>query len=95
VSCLPHGLDDIADDGIRAAFTRPIDSEPLHKIAAGKHRAVIVIDDLSRPTLSDRLVAPVLEELHRGGLKDEEITILVGTANHRTLMRRDLIKKLG
>lgn len=94
-TCSPDGQGDIGASGIRRALADPIGTARLGELARGKHRVVIVIDDLSRPTPSDRLVSPLLDELHGAGVAVEEITILVGTANHRTLMRPDLEKKLG
>lgn len=95
VDCPPRDGEDIGDDGIARAFAEPIGSARLSEIAAGRKAPVVVIDDLSRPTPSDRLVGKVLIELEAAGIPAESVTVLVGTANHRTMMRPDLEKKLG
>ena len=93
VRCLPAEGEDIGAAGIERALARPIGTPPLRELARGKRTAAVVIDDLSRPTPGDRLFPPVLAELEEAGV--EGITILIGTANHRTMMRPDLEKKLG
>jgi lactate racemase len=91
--CLPAHDDDIGAAGIERALAEPIGTAPLRELAQGKRTAAVVIDDLSRPTPGDRLLPPVLTQLEAAGVT--EITILIGTANHRTMMRQDLEKKLG
>jgi nickel-dependent lactate racemase len=94
-ACPPRDAPDIGDDGIAAAFAKPIGTRRLSELASGRHRACIVIDDLSRPTPGCRLVPPILEELKRAGLASPEIRIIAGVANHRPMTKGDLIKKLG
>lgn len=93
--CPPNEGDDIGAQGIAQALAAPIGTPRLSELAAGKGSAVVVVDDLSRPTPADRLVPPVLAELEAAGVPADGIVILVGTANHRTMMRPDLEKKLG
>lgn len=94
-TCPPAEGDDIGAAGIARAFADPVGTPPLREVAAGRRSAVVVVDDLSRPTPGDRLVPPVLAELEAAGIGADRVTVLVGTANHRTMMRQDLVKKLG
>jgi lactate racemase len=93
--CAPADGPEIGDAGVAEAFAKPIGAPRLRDIAAGRRRPCIVIDDLSRPTLGDRLIPPVLEELQAAGIAADDVLVLVGIANHRPLMRDDLAKKLG
>ncbi len=93
--CPPSDGPDIGRDGIDAAFAKPIGTPPLHKLAVGRERPCVVIDDLSRPTPGARLIPAVLAELNAAGIDDASITILAGVANHRPMTREDLEKKLG
>jgi hypothetical protein len=93
--CPPHDGPDIGPDGIAAAFEEPIGTPRLRDLATGRRSPCIVIDDLSRPTLGDRLIPPILDELAAAGIPEEDVLVLVGVANHRTLMRDDMLKKLG
>lgn len=93
--CSPAGVTDIGADGIQAAFDNPIGTPRLRDLAAGKQQACVVVDDLSRPTPTDRLLPPVLDELEAAGIPAEQVTILVAVANHRPMMHQDLEKKIG
>src|SRR3954454_3253378 len=93
--CPPQDGPDIGDSGIAAAFAEPIGTPPLRQLAQGKTSPCIVIDDLSRPTPGDRLVPRILDELAAAGIPAEDVLVLAGTANHRTMTGEDLRKKLG
>jgi lactate racemase len=93
--CRPADGADIGADGIAAAFARPIGTPRLRELAAGRSRPCVVVDDLSRPTPADRLVPAALDELAAAGIPAGDVLILVGVANHRTVTRPDLVKKLG
>ena len=93
--CPPRDGDDIGEDGIRASFDAPFGTAPLRELAAGRRAPCIVIDDLSRPTPSARLLPAILDELQQAGIPPGDVLILAGTANHRPMTREDLRKKLG
>ncbi len=93
--CPPADAADIGDEGVAAAFTHPIGTPPLRALAQGRRRACVVVDDLTRPTPGRRLVPPVLSELAAAGIADEDVTVLVGLANHRPMVGAELAKKLG
>ena len=95
LSCPPADGPDIGEAGIAAAFASPIGTRRLSEIARGRHRAVIVIDDLSRPTPGARLLPPILDELAASGIPAKDVLILAGVANHRTMQRADFLKKIG
>jgi nickel-dependent lactate racemase len=94
-TCAAADAPDLADDAVLAALRAPLGSPPLHELARGRRAPCIVIDDLSRPTPGDRLLPLLLDELATAGIPAEDVLVLVGVANHRTLMRADLKKKLG
>jgi nickel-dependent lactate racemase len=86
---------DVSQADIRKAFANPIGQEPLRKLAEGKKTAVIAVDDLTRPTQAYRFLPFILEELNRGGIKDEGIKIVMAIGTHRPLMKTDQERKLG
>jgi len=94
-ACPPRDGPDIGVDGIESAFANPIGTPRLRELAAGKQRACVVIDDLSRPTQGERLLPSVLSELAAAGIAAKDVLILAGVANHRPMTRDDLEKKLG
>jgi nickel-dependent lactate racemase len=56
---------------------------------------VIAVDDLTRPTQASRFLPYILDELHRAGIGDEQITIVMAIGCHRPLLKGDQEKKLG
>jgi nickel-dependent lactate racemase len=90
-----RGGPEIGDAGVRAAFAAPVGSPPLREIARGRRDAVILVDDLTRPTPAYRTVPYILEELNAAGIRDERVRIVCALACHRAMRREDLVKKLG
>ncbi|MFP3897635.1 MAG: lactate racemase domain-containing protein [Anaerolineales bacterium] len=89
------GGPDIGDEGIRRAFAEPISAPPLREVARGRRDAAILIDDLTRPTPSYRVLPYILEELASAGLGDDDVRIVCAVAAHRPMVRPDFIKKIG
>ncbi len=86
---------DVTQAEIRKAFASPIGQEPIWKLAEGKKTAVIAVDDLTRPTQAHRFLPFIVEELNKGGIRDENIKIVMAIGCHRPLMKSDQEKKLG
>jgi len=90
-----HDAPSIGKEEIAKALFSPIGSKPLSIIAKGKKRAVIVVDDISRPTSAYRILPLIMDELRRAGIKEKNIRIITSLGAHRPMLREDLIKKLG
>ncbi len=86
---------DISRAEIMKAFDNPIGQESICRLAKGKKSAVIAVDDLTRPTQAYRFLPFIIEELKKGGISEQSITILMAIGCHRPLMKRDQEKKLG
>ena len=91
----PRDGADIGEEGIRQAFADPIGSPRLSELARGKRSAVIVVDDIARPTPAHRVIPCMLDELHEAGIADASIKFLMAVACHRPMTRADMVKKLG
>ena len=76
------GVKDEAGE-IRRALGNPIGTPRLGEIARGKKSVVIVVNDITRPTATYRLLPPLLEELRGAGIGDDQILFLVATGTHR------------
>ena len=85
----------LTDEEIRERFEHPTGTLPLREMARGHRDAVVIVDDLSRPTPAHRLVPLILNELNEGGIADDAILIIVGLGCHFPMTRIDLMKKLG
>ena len=89
------GGPDIGDAGIRQALAEPIGAPPLRELAVGRRDAAILVDDLTRPTPSYRILPYILEELAAGGLGEDRVRIICAVAAHRSMTRQDMCKKIG
>ena len=74
---------------------QPLDSPPLSNLAQGKINAVIVVDDLTRPTPLELLLPLIFEQLEKGGIRRSSIQILVGGGAHPPLSTEEIKRKLG
>ena len=91
----PRDGPDIGEDGIRRAFAAPIGGPRIAEIARGKRSAIIVVDDIARPTPAARLVPSILAELGEGGIPDSKIKFLMALGCHRAMTRSEMVRKLG
>jgi len=80
---------------IAAALATPVDSPPLRQMAQGKHDAVIVISDITRPVPNSLLLPPILTELEAAGILRERIVILIATGMHRPNEGAELERLVG
>ncbi len=80
---------------IEQAINTPIGTPTLREIAKGKSTAVIVVEDISRPTKAEQILTVILKELNLSGIKSENITIIPALGAHRPMQRADFMKKLG
>jgi nickel-dependent lactate racemase len=80
---------------IEAAIKKPIGSPPLSEIAKGKKSAVIVFDDITRPTRTWEIAPIVIRELVAGGIDEQDITFVCALGNHGAHTNHEFRKKLG
>ncbi len=85
----------LTDRQIRDALRKPIGTPCLAEMAKGKKDVCIIFDDLTRPTKADKIVPHVLDELHEGGIKDENIRFIAALGLHGAMKLMDFQKKLG
>ena len=80
---------------MRQKISTPIQTKLLRDIAYGKKTAVITFDDLTRPTPANVVAPFVIEELKKGGIKDENILFIGSYGNHRIMSPMEVKAKLG
>ena len=61
----------------------PIGAPPLRESARGARDVVILADDLTRRTPVRLIVPLLLEELNAGGVRDEQIGVIIALGTHR------------
>jgi len=93
---LPRTEPEHGEEGIvRKALSTPIGTPPLRELARGKRGALIVVDDVSRPTPIHLFAPLVLQELKTAGLGEENIEFMVALGTHRAMTPAEMADKLG
>lgn len=83
------------DQEIIAALNRPIRSPSLAQLARPAKKAVLLVDDVTRPTPAARILPVILEELQRHGLSPDQISIVAALGSHRHMSEAELRAKVG
>jgi nickel-dependent lactate racemase len=78
-----------------AAIRDPIGSAPIRELAVGRKKAVIIFDDMTRPTPVDKIAPIVVKDLIAGGIQEENISFVCALGTHGALSRIELRKKVG
>src|SRR5690606_25485477 len=58
-------------------------------------RVAIIVSDVTRPTPTEKILPPLLEELYLGGAKDENITIVFALGLHRNQTEEESRRLVG
>ncbi len=77
------------------AILTPIGTSRLKTLAQGKESAVIIFDDMTRPTRTYEIAPILIEELLAGGIKEDNITFVCALGTHGALTMNEFRKKLG
>jgi len=94
----PNKIDGVVDEDkeIEFAIQNPYGTLPLTEIIRSKNKnAVIVINDITRPTPSYKIIPHFLKILNTGGVKDCHISILVANGGHRANTQEELKRLLS
>jgi len=77
------------------AFRHPIGTPTIAETAKGRKEAVIIFDDLARPTPVHAILPYVLKALAEGGITDRHVRLIAALGGHGALNAHDFRKKLG
>jgi len=80
---------------VRRAMAAPLGTPRLEAIARPGHRVAIVADDATRPVPTAMMLRPIVDELHRAGVADEQITVVVAIGLHRPMTDAEIGRALG
>ena len=78
---LPAGLRGEAE--VRRALAAPIESPRLSRLVRPGEKIAVVTSDITRPMPSDKVLPAVLEELRLGGIREEDVTVVLALGSHR------------
>jgi len=80
---------------IERALNEPIGTKRLSEIAQKGDKAAIVVDDQTRATPSHLILPPVLNELNKAGVTDQDITLIFGCGTHRPVKTEEMKTLVG
>lgn len=87
--------DVISKEDLKNIIDNPLGTLPLSELAGKRKKAVIIFDDLSRPTKAEHLASYVVEQLLHGGIEKHQISFVAALGAHGAHNRLDFEKKLG
>lgn len=90
----PHFSND-EDLVIEEALDNPIGSKRLEEIVKGKKTVSIICDDMSRPTPVHKILPHIIKRLEKGGIKKEDMKIIIALGSHRYMTEEEIIAKFG
>jgi len=90
-----HDKPPLSDDEMRRALQKPFGTPRLGEMVKKDNQVCILFDDLPKPTPVSRIAPFVLEELHGGGVSDEQIRFICAPGTHRPLIYPEFAAKLG
>ncbi|MCF8033037.1 MAG: lactate racemase domain-containing protein [Desulfarculaceae bacterium] len=85
----------LSQEEIDTALASPVGSPPLAELAQGKQSAVIIFDDMTRPTRIAQFAPFILGELSQAGVPEDNITFVCALGCHGALTFHELRKKLS
>jgi nickel-dependent lactate racemase len=88
------GVPDARAETVRS-LTEPTSSAKLSERVKAGMKIALVIDDGSRPTPVAKLLPPVLDELKRGGVKLEDVTVIPAVGVHRGMTAGEVAQRTG
>ncbi len=82
---------------IEKAMQNPCGTPVIEEIIAARsaRNAVIIVNDITRPTPYNLILPPLLERIERAGIKPENITLIIATGIHRHHTPADNIEVFG
>jgi nickel-dependent lactate racemase len=80
---------------IERALSQPIGTPKLSEIAKAGDKVAIVVDDRTRATPSHLMIVPLVDELNKAGVKDEDITVIFGCGTHHPVPPEEMEKLVG
>lgn len=80
---------------VKAALANPVGTRALNELARPGMKVSIAISDASRPNIEKWILPVVFEELNEAGIKDEDITVIVGTGSHRPATIEEIAAMVG
>lgn len=80
---------------MESALRHPFGTPSLRELARGRRRAVIIVEDVTRPAPTHLLMPLVVAELEEAGIERRNMCVISAVAAHRAQVSADFRRKLG
>ncbi len=93
----PAKIPNIPDQNqvIEDALQNPVGCKQLEKELKAEDKVVILVDDITRPTPTAKILPQILKRIHRVGIKEQRVKIIMAMGTHRPMTEQELRIKLG
>ncbi|MGI6756025.1 MAG: nickel-dependent lactate racemase [Atopobiaceae bacterium] len=80
---------------VREALSAPVGTPRLKDLVHEGQRICIITSDVTRPLPTPVLLSPVMEELHRAHISDDQVLVAIALGSHRPQTQDELRRILG
>lgn len=96
-NALPLKPDYVPDQDrvIEEALDNPIGTGKLEEMIRSKDRLVVLVDDITRPTPSAKILPYIFSRIEKAGLPRSRVKIIMALGTHRPMTKEELEIKLG
>jgi nickel-dependent lactate racemase len=93
----PRDVTPVADvrREVSRALKDPIGGASLRELVKGTGKVVIVADDNTRLTPTDKIIPVLLDEMNAAGIQDSQITVVIALGTHRSMTEEEILQKFG
>jgi nickel-dependent lactate racemase len=85
----------LTDEEIADALRVPVGTATVGELARPAKNAVVVVEDMTRPTPVARVLPALLSELASAGLGRDSVRFVMALGCHRQMPRQEMVRKLG
>lgn len=80
---------------VEDSLENPIGTDRLEHLLKPTMKIVILVDDITRPTPTAKLLPPILSRIEQAGIPNAQLKIIVAAGTHRPMTGAELEIKLG
>jgi nickel-dependent lactate racemase len=90
-----YKIEKAEEEIMQEGLCNPIGAPKIREMVSSGKRILIITDDYTRTTPTDKILPFVLEELNKGGIVPLDISLLIAQGTHRKMKAEEKKKKLG
>lgn len=92
-----HSIDVLSNFDVKIckALDNPISSDRLEDMVSSDSKVALIIDDITRPTPTSKILQIILERLRRKNIRERNISIIMATGAHQRPSLEQIKGKVG